>query len=401
MNIKNDIEIVKLDDQGRGIGYVNNKITFIDNSLIGEIVDIEIIKETKKYNIGRVVNYKINSEKRINVKCPYYKECGGCNLLHLNYIDQIDYKKNKLINILKKFAGINIDIEVIKNNNQFGYRNKIELKIKDNLWGYYNSSTHDFVKINKCLLAKDSINEVINNKKYFNIDNGTITIRSNYNDEILININSDDKVNIDLENLKKSIKLIGIVINDKTYYGDNYFIERFNNKLFKVNYNSFFQVNEYITKEMINILNINSKGKTLLDLYCGVGFLGQVIDYNFNKIYGIEINENSIIDAINNANINQLDNCYYICGDSTKLKNIKDNIDMLFIDPPRTGLINNLVNDVIDTNAKNIIYISCNPISLARDLNILKEHYNIEKVYLLDMFSNTYHCESIALLKLK
>ena len=111
MNIKNNIEIVKLDDQARGIGYVDNKITFIPNTLISEIVDIEIIKETSKYNIGKVIKYTKISDKRIKVNCPYYKECGGCNLLHLSYKDQIEYKKNKLKNILKKFANIDKDIE--------------------------------------------------------------------------------------------------------------------------------------------------------------------------------------------------------------------------------------------------------------------------------------------------
>ena len=152
---------------------------------------------------------------------------------------------------------------------------------------------------------------------------------------------------------------------------------------------------------MINILNNNCIGNNLLDLYCGVGFLGQAIDYKFNKIYGIEINKNSIIDAINNAKINNINNTYYICGDSSKIKYINDDIDTLFIDPPRTGLVKNLAYDVLDINAKRIIYVSCNPISLARDLNILKEKYSIDKIYLLDMFSNTYHVECVCILNKK
>ena len=402
MNIKNNIEIVKLDDQGRGIGYIENKITFIPNTLINEIVDVEIIKDTSKYYIGKVINYIKLSDKRIKVKCPYYELCGGCNLLHLSYKDQIEYKKNKLNNILKKFANIDTNIEILENKNIFGYRNKIDLKIVNGLWGYYNNSTHDFINIDNCLLASDSINEVINNKEYFNISNGNIVIRSNYNDEILISINTEDSVNIDIDNLKKSVKLVGIVVNDNLYYGESFFIEKFNNKFFKVNYNSFFQVNRYVTNEMINILNCNSSGDILLDLYCGVGFLGQCINYKYKKIYGIEINENSILDAIYNSKLNKISNTYYLCGDSSKVINkIHDNIDTLIIDPPRSGLVKNMVNDVINFKAKNIIYISCNPISLSRDLNILKEYYNIKKIYLLDMFSNTYHVECVCLLKLK
>ncbi len=402
MNIKNNVKVEKLDDFGRGIGYVDNKIIFISDAMIGEVVDVNIIKETNKYYEGEVIKYINKSSDRVNVSCPYYKFCGGCNILHMNYDNQINYKKDKLKNILKKFSNLNIDIDVIKNKDVIGYRNKIELKIQDNRWGYYNSSTHNFVEIDKCLLAKDSINKVIENKKYININNGSITIRCNYNDEIILVIKTDDKVNIDIDSLKRNIKLVNIVVNDDMFYGDNFFYEMINNKLFKVNYNSFFQINNYITKEMIKVINDNCNGKILLDLYCGVGFLGQAIDYEFDKIYGIELNRNSVIDAINNAKINKINNIYYMCGDSSKLiSNIKENIDTLIIDPPRSGLYKNMVNDVLNISSDKIIYVSCNPITLGRDINLLKEKYMIEKIYLLDMFSNTFHFESVCVLKLK
>lgn len=400
MNIKNNIKIEKIDDFGRGIGYVNNKIIFIDNAMIGEIVDVNIIKQTTKYYEGIVTNYIKKSNDRVNIKCPYYNCCGGCNILHMDYNTQINYKKDKLKNILNKFSNIDLEINIIKNKDIINYRNKIELKIQDNRWGYYNSKTHNFVEINNCLLAKESINIVIKTKKYINIKSGSITIKSNYNDEILLNIKTDDKINIDINNLKNNIKLVGIVINDKIYYGDNFFYEMINNKLFKVNYNSFFQINNFITNEMIKVIKDNCCGKILLDLYCGVGFLGQAIDYKFNKIYGIELNRNSILDAINNAKINKINNTYYMCGDSSKLiENIKENIDTLIIDPPRSGLYKTMIKDIINTNANKIIYVSCNPITLARDINLLKENYSVNKIYLLDMFSNTYHFETVCILE--
>ncbi len=400
MNIKNNIKIEKLDDFGRGISYIDNKITFINNAMIDEIVDVNIIKETTKYYEAEVIKYITKSNNRINVNCPYYNYCGGCNILHMDYNNQIQYKKDKLKNIINKFSSINLDINVIKNKDVINYRNKIELKIQDYKWGYYNSKTHNFIEVTNCILAKESINNVIENKKYINIKSGSITIRCNYNDEILLNIKTDDKVNIDINNLKNNIKLVGIVINDKKYYGDNFFYEMINNKLFKVNYNSFFQINNYITKEIINIINDNCYGRILLDLYCGVGFLGQAISYKFDKIYGIELNKNSIIDAINNAKINNINNTYYMCGDSSKLiSNIKENIDTLIIDPPRSGLYKNMINDILKTNSNTIIYVSCNPITLGRDINLLKEKYSVNKIYLLDMFSNTYHFETICILK--
>ena len=145
MNIKNNVKVEKLDDFGRGIGYVDNKIIFISDAMIGEVVDVNIIKETNKYYEGEVIKYIKKSRDRVNVSCPYYKFCGGCNILHMNYDNQINYKKDKLKNILKKFSGLNLDIDVIKNKDVICYRNKIELKIQDNRWVYYNSNTHNLL----------------------------------------------------------------------------------------------------------------------------------------------------------------------------------------------------------------------------------------------------------------
>lgn len=402
MNIRNNIDIIKLDDEGRGIGYIDNKIIFVPNALPNEIIDLKIIKETTKYFVGEVIKYIKKSDRRIVVKCPYYNFCGGCNLQHISYNDSLEYKIDKFKNILRKFGNIESNIEVIKNDKELGYRNKIELKIENKLWGYYNSYTHNFVSIDKCLLAKESINKVIENKHLIKIKKGSITIRSNYNDELLIIVNSNDIVDIDIEKLKKEIKLVGIVVNDETIYGNNFFIEKVNNKLFKVNYSSFFQINEYITSKMIDIIKDNSYGKTLLDLYCGVGFLGQCVSENYDKIYGIEINDKSILDAIYNASMNNINNTYYLCGDSKKcISKIKDNIDTLLIDPPRSGLVKNMIEDVLNVKAERIIYVSCNPISLARDLCNLNKDYEVKKIYMLDMFSNTYHFESITILELK
>jgi len=400
MNTKNNVEIIKLDDLGRGIGYINNKIIFIPNALPDEIVNIEIIKETNKYYEGKVIDYVKKSNDRIHPRCPYYNKCGGCNLMHMTYEKSIIYKENKLKNILKKFSNTEIEIEVIENERPFNYRNKIELKIENNKWGYYNSKTHDFVEIKYCVIAKDSINDVISCKNLFDINNGIITIRSNYNNEILISIKTQDEINIRMDYLKSKIKLVGIVVNDKILYGNNYFIEKYNDLFFKVNYDSFFQINEYISKKMINILKSNIKGNNLLDLYCGVGFLGLCVSENFNNLYGVEINRNSVLDAIKNSEINNIYNSYFICGDSSDIVDkINAEIDTIIVDPPRNGLYGNTINDILSIEPETLVYVSCNPITLARDLNILKETYKIVKVYLLDMFSNTYHFETIVILK--
>lgn len=402
MNIKNNVSIKSLDDFGNGIAYIDNKIAFIPNTLPNEVVDISITKETKKYYEAKVINYIKLSDKRIKPICPYYEKCGGCSILHMSYNDAINYKCDKVKNILNKFASITNNIEIIKNDIPLNYRNKIELKIENNLWGYYNSKTHELISIEECRLAKTSINNVIKYKEYIKIYNGSITIRSNYNDEIILSIKTENKYEIDINSLKTKIKLVGLVVNDKLIYGESFFIEKVKDKFFKVNYNSFFQVNLNIATKMINILNKNSDGDNLLDLYCGVGFLGQSLSNKYKKIYGIEINENSILDAIKNSKINNINNTYYLCGNSSKLiDKINDNIDTIIIDPPRNGLVKSMFDDIEKIKSKKIMYISCDPISLSRDLNQLKKHYNINKIYILDMFSNTYHIETICILKRK
>lgn len=402
MNIKNNVSIKSLDDFGNGIAYVDNKIAFIPNTLPDEVVDISIIKETKKYYEGKVINYIKLSNKRIKPICPYYEKCGGCSLQHMAYSDSIKYKHDKVKNILNKFASITNNIEVIKNDTPIQYRNKIELKIENSLWGYYNSKTHELIEIKNCFLAKTSINNVIKYKEYIKVNNGSITIRSNYNDEIILSIKTENKYDIDINYLKTKIKLVGIVVNDKLVYGESFFIEKVKDKYFKVNYNSFFQVNLNIATKMVDILNENSEGNNLLDLYCGVGFLGQSLSDKYKKIYGIEINENCILDAIKNSKINDINNTYYLCGNSSKLiEKIDDNIDTIIIDPPRSGLVKSMIDDILKINANEIMYVSCNPVSLSRDLNLLKEQYNINKIYILDMFSNTYHIETICILKIK
>ena len=157
----NEVKIEKLDNTGRGICYINDKITFVENALPGEIVDISIIKESKKYNEAIVTKYIKKSNIRIDSICPYYNDCGGCKLLHLSYDNTIKYKKEKIESILSKYANYNNDIEVIKSPNILNYRNKITLKVENNKIGYYKTKTHDIVSINECKLAQPSINNFI------------------------------------------------------------------------------------------------------------------------------------------------------------------------------------------------------------------------------------------------
>ena len=392
--------IEKLDNRGRGICYVNNKITFVPNTLPGEVVELEKIKEAKKYNEAKVRKYIKKSEKRIEGLCPYFGICGGCELLHSSYKDTLKYKKEKLESIINKYAHVKKDIEIISSDNELNYRNKITLKVVNSKYGYYEDNTHFLVQIDHCLLAEEAINSFIKDINYLNIKNGEVTIKSNYNKELLIWIKSKDMVNPDIDYLKNRHKIVGIVLNDKSLVGDTLFVEMINKMLFQVSYDSFFQVNRSVCSKLFKLIEEEiDKDDTILDLYCGVGTLGIVATKKAKKAYGIEIVKNAILNAITNAKINKRDNIYYMLGDVSKnITKIKDDIDTIIVDPPRAGLDSITKQTIISFKAKKIIYVSCDPMTLARDLLDLQEVYDIKTIKGLDMFPYTHHVETVSVL---
>lgn len=393
------MKITKLDNQGRGITHQDGKIIFVENALEDEEVSIIITQDKKKYAHAVPAEIYHENENRVIPKCPYYKKCGGCNLMHINYAYEETYKLNKIKEILKKYANIDFDVRLIKNDRELFYRNKVTLKVENNRFGYYNANTHEFVEIDSCLLASSSINKIINDHNFIDIKNGEIVIRSNYRDEILISIKTDDDYNIK-ENIPSNIK--GIVINGKSIYKDSFFYDYIGDYKFKVSYNAFFQVNNYMAKQIFDILNNYLSGKNLLDLYCGVGTLGLSLKDKYNNIYGIEKIGNAIKDAKYNAHSNNIKNAHYYTGDTSKiLKKLNVKFDTIIVDPPRSGLNKETIDQILAISPKNLAYISCDPMTLARDLKILINSYNIEKINALDMFPNTYHVETVVILSKK
>ena len=391
--------IEKLDNKGRGIAYINDKITFIKNALPTEEVEITITKESKKYQEGIVTKYIKKSPKRIDSICPYFNICGGCDLLHISYEDTLKYKKQKLEDIISKYANISTNIDIIPSDNILNYRNKITLKVVNKKIGFYEPSTHKLVQIQNCLLAEKSIQDIIPDLHYLNIKNGEIVIRSNYNNELIISITTKDKITPNISYLKEHYKIAGIILNNKVVNGDDKFIEIINHLLFNVSYDSFFQINRNICSKLFKLIEQETKNsKVLLDLYCGVGTLG--IAANVEKAYGIEIVKNAILNAISNSKINKRNNIYYMLGDvSTVLPKIKDDIDTIIVDPPRAGLDDKTKNTIIEFKPNKIIYVSCDPMTLARDIKELSKYYNLKSIKGLDMFPYTEHIESFVILE--
>ena len=394
MSIK--LKIDGYEHEGAGISHYNGKVIFVPNTIKDEECLVDIIKDNKNYAVGKVQQITKKSNLRVEPVCPYYEKCGGCSYLHVSLAEERKIKKDNVKNILKKYANIDINPRYINSKNEYNYRNKISLKIENYEFGYYNANSHEFCKINECKLAKVSINKIINSK-YIKVKNGSMVIRSNYNDEVIIKIDTKEEYYIDIDKLISENKIVGIIVNDKLLYGDNFYYERVGGFLFKVNINSFFQVNLDILEKVFAILK-KYKFKNVVDLYSGVGTLG--IALNKDKLFGIEIIPDAVIDANKNSKLNKQNN-FYMLGDSSKISEIKDEIDTIIVDPPRSGLNKNTIDNIININANNIIYMSCNPITLARDLNILKEKYNLLDFYILEMFPRTKHVECICILECK
>lgn len=388
------VKIEKLDNYGRGITYINNKITFVKDSLPLEEVEIELTKETTKYNEAKVTNYLSTSSLRVKPLCPKYDICGGCHLMHMSYQDELNFKEQKVKNILYKYGHIDINkVNKIICNDKLNYRNKAIFKVNKEI-GYYEEKTNTLVPINNCLLVDERINNILDEIKTLDL--------SNIN-EVLVRVSGlEDMVvfrgtKIDIKDL--SVK--NVLLNDKILKGNNYLIYPLDKYKFYISPNSFFQVNKY------SVLNLYDKVKeyvgecnNLLDLYCGTGSIGIYLSDIAKKITGIEINEDAIIDANKNKELNHLDNINFICLDVSKYK-LQENFDTIIVDPPRSGLTKEVINYLLNSNSKKIVYVSCDPVTLARDLNLLQEKYTIKEITPVDMFPRTYHVENVCLLERK
>ena len=395
------VKIEKLDHLGRGIAYIDGKVVFVPKSVVGDILDINITSEKKNYSNGIIKSIIKPSLDRKEAKCPYFLACGGCDLQTLNYDKTLEYKKNNIINIFKR---INVDInpKVISNSHEYNYRNKIELKIVNEKIGYFSANSYDLVPINNCLISFNCLNKVLKTINLLNIENGNITLRSNLKEEVLVIINTKDSISID-KFLKTNSNIIGIILNNKTIYGKNIINETIDAYSFQYSYNSFFQINPYITKELFSIINSNiDKNDKVLDLYCGVGTLSIVAAKKAKEVLGIEIVPNAIKDATVNAKLNKINNITFITSDVIrKLDTINKNYNTIIVDPPRNGLDTKLIDKIIENKPQKIIYVSCNSQTLVRDLKTLLNDYSLKDIYLLDMFSYTYHSELVCILQKK
>lgn len=363
------VKIDSLDSYGRGVTRIQNKVCFVKNAQVGEVVDIRIIEDRKKYSVAEVINYLEKSKDRIKSLCPYYKDCGGCHLGEMKYEKTLQYKENIVRSELKKNKIEGFSYLGIVGGSPYHYRNKVTLHSDGKRLGFYKEASHELVPIKKCLLIDERINQILSTLP----SKEDIMIRvSNQNDEMLIG-NTNQTI----------VSTIG-------------------SKEYRISSQSFFQVNGEMTEKLYDYIYETVKSlnaKHVLDLYCGIGTIGIYIHDLVESVLGIEVVEKAIEDAKFNQRRNHVNNISFLCGDVKEyIDQLGNQYDLVIVDPPRSGLKQKVISELQKMDPKTIIYVSCNKTTLIRDIKLLEKKYKMESIKLFDMFPNTYHVECVCVL---
>lgn len=435
------LHIDRLGINGEGIGKSTDnenkdKLCFVSFALPNEDIEIEIIGDKKNYSTAKLKEILEKSEKRVTPKCKFFGVCGGCDIQHMDKSLQLEFKKIKVADTLKKISKLDIGVSDVIRLNDYSYRNKMVFPIirknNINIIGMFAPSSHDIVEIDSCLICNETINKVLNISKGFfrksilhGFDFKTkkgqlkyLVVRS-INEKTLVTIVTT-KI-IDLEDyyqcLAQNFDNIGLslivsdsfddILSGKYFYIDGLKnLELVEHDLkYNIDNRGFLQVNYEVKEVLYNlVLNEIDNESEVIDAYSGAGLLSAIISNKAKFVTAIEINKSARNSAINLARENNINNIKFICGD---VKNYMSSVAMhkqnliIILDPPRSGCEKSVIDAIIslENNVKKIIYISCNPSTLARDLDYLKDKFVPYKIVPLDMFPQTKHVETIVCLK--
>ena len=427
---------------GQGVVKIDNRIIFVPGLLKDEEAEIEILYHKKDFDVGKIKKINKLSKDRVEPRCKVANSCGGCTFMNLSYDKQIELKTKRVEDALSKIAKVPAKLEhFYKMDNPFNYRNKIQVpyrydKQKRLVYGFFKAKTHDVVYSENCAIQDERASKILKTLQNliisfkiapYNEDlrKGLIRhvlIRTGYYSKeimvVLVTTNEEfkGKNNFIKELIRIHPEITTVIQNynsldtnvilgqkEQVLYGPGFIYDSLCGVKFKISSKSFYQTNPIQTEVLyslaINKANLN-KNDVILDAYCGIGTIGLIASKNCKEVYGVEIVKEAIEDAKINAKLNNFSNAHYECNDA-KNYILNKNFDCIFVDPPRKGLDEEFINSLLKSNCKKIVYISCDPETLARDLFKLKVKYNIESVNCVDMFAHTSHCETVCLLTKK
>ncbi len=456
-----DVPVTDYAAEGKALAKVNGKVLFISGAVPGDVADILITKNKKDWAEGRVLEIKEYSKERSQPFCKHFGVCGGCKWQMLPYQKQLQYKEQEAIQNLKRIGKVELPetLPIAGSENTIHYRNKLEFTFSnkryllpeenvlpseeaDGALGYHAPRLFDkVIEIEECFLMEEVNNQIRNTVRDFALQNKysfydfrqhtgwlrNMVIRYCSTGELMVNFifNYEEETERKkiLDHLLKEVPAITTLLytinpkwNDtiydlipQVYYGKGYVMERLEGFQFKISPKSFFQTN---TKQAEQLYTITrdfaglTGNEVVYDLYCGTGSIGIFLSKGAKKIIGVEVIEEAIIDARENAAINNITHAEFFTGDVIKICNddffaFHGRPDVIITDPPRAGMHETLVTKLLEIAAPRIVYVSCNTATQARDLALLSAKYTIEKVQPVDMFPHTHHIECVVLLQLQ
>ena len=447
---KNDVYEIKISgmtDDGSGVGRAENMAVFVPYTIVGETVRVIIIKVNKSYAIGKLTEVVVPSEMRTKAECPYFYKCGGCGLQHMDYRAELEYKQKKVEDCMTRLGGFDasgIMTPIVPSEKVYRYRNKVQMPIGTDGIGFYRRNSHDVIPMTDCLLQSENAREISAAVKEwkdrfgvaaYDEKSGKGELRHIYTreadgGELIVIVTANDKLPHAVELVetlsavgkRNNFKIAGIIqnVNSKrtnVVLGDKNIVlcgcdktwDILGGTKFEISPNSFYQVNK---SQTVRLYNIAAKaaglrgGETVWDLYCGIGTIGLFCAKSAKAakaIVGIECVPQAVENAERNAEINGAANAKYYCGTAEKTaeRAVKENDrpDVVFLDPPRKGCDESLLDTVAEVAPNKIVYISCKPSTLARDIKyLITKGYTPKKITPVDMFPRTPHVETVVLL---
>ena len=443
------LTIKRLGINGEGVGYFKKQVVFVPGALPNEEVIAEITNVKHKFAEGRVKRIRKMSDDRVKAPCPIYEKCGGCQLQHLSYEGQLKAKRDIVVQAFERHGNVrNLEKKLeqtIGMEEPWKYRNKAQFQVGllkgKVIAGLYGANSHRLININECIVQRPETTKVINNVKQILQDlkisiyderkrKGlvrTIVTRIGVStgEVQLVLITSKEelpKKDLLIQEVKKRLPEVksimqnvngqktSLIFGDKTFTldGKETIEEVLGDLSFDLSARAFFQLNPTQTVKLYDEVKkeagLTGKEK-IVDAYCGVGTIGLWLADEAGEIRGMDVIEDSIVDANKNAKAKGYDNAHYVVGKAEYWmpKWIKEGWkpDVVVVDPPRTGCDEKLLKTILDVKPKKVVYVSCNPSTLAKDVKILTKLYKVERIQPVDMFPQTAHVESVTTLSLK
>ncbi|KHF41480.1 23S rRNA (uracil(1939)-C(5))-methyltransferase RlmD [Halalkalibacter okhensis] len=448
---KNDqlqVTIEDLTHEGAGVAKVDGYTLFVPNTLPGELVDIKVVKTNKGYGFARLLEIKKESEHRAEPLCPIYHQCGGCQIQHLSYEAQLLSKQKQVKDVLERIGALkNVTVHpTLGMDHPWRYRNKAQVPVGEEggliVAGFYQKRSHRIINMDECLIQHEENDQIIRVVK--NIANkygiraydeekhrGTlrhvVARKGKITNEVMVVLvtrgkelpnkkNIIEEIQEDIPNVKSIVQNINpkrtnVIFGDETniLWGEEYIHDYIGDIKFAISARSFYQVNPEQTKVLydkaLEYADLSGQ-ETVIDAYCGIGTISLFLAQKAKHVYGVEIVPDAIADAKRNAALNGITNVDFAVGEAEKVmpwwyaQGVR--ADVVVVDPPRKGCDQELLDTILSMKPKRVVYVSCNPATLARDLKMLEEGgYVTKEVQPVDMFPHSSHVETVALIELK